>query len=133
MNVKIDDLSAAIARELNTYNDEIAEKIKAEAKDDANELAEAIRNDARSKYGGSGNYAKGWKAEKDYEGANNVRYIVKNKTNWQLTHLLEFGHAKWLWGKRTGGKVDGHEHIRPNADRIVRKFEEAVERIIKGG
>lgn len=133
MNVKIDELATAIQDTLLDYTEEVAAQVKEEAKADATELAEAIRNDAKNKFGGSGRYAKGWKSEKAYENEMDVRYVVKNKTDWQLTHLLEYGHAKWLFGKPTGGRVEGRAHIRPNADRIIKKFEKAIERIVKGG
>lgn len=130
--VSIDELAAAIQDTLLAYTEEVAQAVKEEAKADAEELKNAIAKDAKNKFGGSGRYAKGWKSVKAYESDLDIRYVVKNKTDWQLTHLLEYGHAKWLWGKNTGGRVEGRAHIRPNADRIVKKFEAAVERIVKG-
>lgn len=52
---------------------------------------------------------------------------IHNKTDYQLTHLLEKGHAK-----RNGGRVNPEVHIRPNEERAVKEFESRIKGAIEG-
>lgn len=70
----------------------------------------------------TGKYSKGWrqKVESERLGAT---LTVYNATSYQLTHLLENGHAS-----RNGGFVSGRPHIKPAQDKAEKK---AVEEITK--
>jgi hypothetical protein len=52
--------------------------------------------------------------------------LVHNKTDYQLTHLLEHGHAK-----RNGGRVAPKIHIRPNEEKAVKEFEKRIKGAIQ--
>jgi hypothetical protein len=54
-------------------------------------------------------------------------WVVHNATHYQLTHLLEHGHAK-----RGGGRVPGIPHIRLVEEEAIKEYTEAVERVIRG-
>lgn len=64
----------------------------------------------------SGRYAKGWVYEK---GKRTVNFrstgVIRNKTDPQLTHLLEYGHPLVRNGKVVGN-VEPKEHIREVAE-----------------
>ena len=51
---------------------------------------------------------------------------VWNATDYQLTHLLEFGHAD-----RSGGHVNAQPHIRPTEKKYRNKFIQILERDIR--
>lgn len=70
----------------------------------------------------TGDYKKGWRVTTEKRG----KKIVHNKTDYQLTHLLEFGHAN-VNGGRTPAKV----HIRPVAEEAVEKYIKETERLIR--
>ena len=74
----------------------------------------------------TGKYRKGWTVT-----FNQLRYgleaIVHNK-RYMLTHLLESGHAKWLWGKDTGEEVRAFPHIAQVNEEAQKMLEEEIER-----
>ena len=76
----------------------------------------------------SGRYRKGWTVT-----FNQLRYgleaIVHNK-DYQLTHLLESGHAKWLWGRNTGEDVQAFEHIAQVNEEAQKMLEEEIRRSV---
>lgn len=110
MKVSIDGLADAIAKELSTYDAEVTVATKRAVEKVAEECRKDISNGA-SVFNGS-KYAKSWKKKLSYYSAKENRYTVYS-TRYQLTHLLEYGHEKWVWGTYTGGRVTGKPHIRP--------------------
>lgn len=68
-------------------------------------------------------YAEGWARKKDKGGG----YTVYNKTNWQLTHLLENGHVIRN-GKGTYGRARGIKHIAPVEEWANGELVERIER-----
>ena len=52
--------------------------------------------------------------------------MVWNKTNYQLTHLLEFGHVT-----RNGGRTRALPHIRPIEEKYNVKFVDKLEKRIR--
>ena len=74
----------------------------------------------------TGKYRKGWTVT-----FNQLRYgleaVVHNKV-YMLTHLLESGHAMWLWGKDTGEDVQAFEHIVKVNEEAQRMLEEQIQR-----
>lgn len=74
---------------------------------------------------GSGKYKRSWTVT-----FNKLRYgleaVVHNK-DYQLTHLLESGHAKWLWGRDTGEEVKAFPHIADVNEEAQRQLEQELE------
>lgn len=120
----IDNIASVLADELQKYSDEVAEEAKQAVDDVSQELVENIKNDSPKK---TGKYAKGWTSKVEYEDKNNKRVRVYNKTDYQLTHLLEYGHAK-----AGGGRVEGKAHIRPNEEKAIKQLEKKIEEAVKG-
>ena len=71
----------------------------------------------------TGKYAKGWRCKITDSGRGNKSARVHNKTDYQLTHLLEKGHKK-RGGK---GRVKAYVHIAPAAKKWTEKFEQLCE------
>jgi hypothetical protein len=111
------DIAAEIQRVLQGYVAGISEQIETDKKEVATELKNYLAHNSPKK---SGDYRKGWRVKKSGK-----KYIVHNKTSYQLTHLLEHGHAK-----RGGGRVDARVHIAPAEEMFVREFLDRVERAI---
>ena len=60
------------------------------------------------------------------QNTNSLDVVVHSKNRYQLTHLLENGHAK-----RGGGRVREIPHIGPAEEIGIRELEERIERALK--
>ena len=109
MKVSIDGLAAAIEKELNTYDGQVAVATKQAVEKVAESCRKEISQNAPER---TGNYAKSWKKKLAYYSAKENRYTIYS-TKYQLTHLLEYGHSKWVYGYYMGGRVSAKPHIRP--------------------
>ena len=78
-----------------------------------------------------GRYAKGWRYERGKKVKGVTMSYVRNKTDPQLTHLLEFGHPLVRNGK-TVGNVAPQEHIKPVADWCAEEANKRIQQKIGG-
>lgn len=115
----MDDISKEIARALSDYTEEVTEGLESAKKEVAKTAVKKLKVSSPKL---SGDYAKGWRAKKV-----GSSYVVHNKTNYQITHLLEYGHAK-----QNGGRVPGDPHIRPAEQEAIDEYVARVERVIRG-
>lgn len=58
-----------------------------------------------------GLYNQGWKAYRYRVTDGHYKVTIANTTKPTLTHLLERGHAMFIWGKPTGRRVRAIPHI----------------------
>lgn len=105
------DLAGEIMKCLQEYTEEVVEALEKTEKELADEAVGTLKQTSPKK---SGKYARSWTQTKQGK-----KRIVHNR-RYQLTHLLEKGHAK-----RNGGRVAARVHIAPVEQRISK---EAVER-----
>lgn len=70
----------------------------------------------------SGRYAKGWSTKK----IDNMT-VIYNRTDYQLTHLLENGHDIVKNGKKVG-HYNGIKHIKPVEETVQERMVEEVEK-----
>lgn len=119
MVTNINNLSSEIAEQVALYTREVKEEIEAAKQEVSKELVNNLKRDSPKK---TGDYQKGWRIKKDKKSNK-----IHNKTDYQLTHLLEKGHAK-----RNGGRVNPEVHIRPNEERAVKEFESRIKGAIEG-
>lgn len=93
----------------------------------AKEAASKLKNTSPKK---TGKYARGWTVKKDKGTAGIETYIVHNKTNYQLTHLLERGHV--IRNKKgTYGRTSPQIHIAPVEEWAVDEVVKEIERELK--
>lgn len=123
-NIKIEDLASTIAKELTEYSQEVTDGIKAEVKTVAKECKNEIQPNSPVD---TGSYRKGWQVKTAYESSSDIRVVIRNRTDYQLTHLLEYGHAKV-----NGGRVNGKPHIRPAEEHAEQKLIKKVKVVVKG-
>ena len=114
----ISNLTREIQKQLQYYAADVKEKVEAIQNQSAKALVNDLKRDSPQK---SGDYAKGWRIKRTPK-----KLIVHNATNYQLTHLLEHGHAK-----KNGGRVQPQVHIRPNEERAVQDYIDKIERAIE--
>lgn len=125
--VKADKLADAVNEILKAYGDHVTAGMKEAVKKIADEAKRETRNASPKR---TGKYRKGW-AVKDTSTRLSAEAIVHNRTSYQLTHLLEKGHALRRGG-RTIGHVKAFPHIGPAEERAVKNFEKAVEKLAEG-
>ena len=122
--VRVGQLADAVLGELQAYDQEAADAVRKTVKTVARDGRKEIQ--AKSPVD-TGIYQRGWKDTVVYEGSMGVRVLIHNETSYQLTHLLEHGHAR-----TGGGRVAGKPHIRPaeeNMERsLIRKLKEVLEK-----
>ena len=88
------------------------------------EAVQRLRNTSPKK---SGSYARGWSLKKVKSRANVTDVIVHNRTDYQLTHLLENGHV--IRNKKGEyGRTRPIKHIAPVAEWAENELPNDIER-----
>lgn len=123
MSVRPEELATEIAAALSEYQQEVTEGLKKEIQSVAKECLHEIQAKSPVK---TGEYKRGWKSAVAFEGPNDIRIEIYNAKKPQLTHLLEFGHAK-----RRGGRVEGIPHIYPAEQMAEKKLFEKAKAVVK--
>ena len=118
--IYISALAREIAETLSNYSDEVAEKVRSAADEVATLGVKQLKITSPKRTGG---YAKGWTVKT----AGSAK-IIHNRTSYQLTHLLEHGHAK-----AGGGRVSGKPHIGPTEEMVIQEFTRKTEEAISNG
>ena len=122
--VRIDQLAAAVMEGLTEYADLAADELKKAVK----KAGTAVRKDIEANAPkDTGKYAKSWAVKTTKETSNSLEVTVHSRNRYQLSHLLEFGHAK-----RGGGRVPGKAHIAPAEERAERTLEQEIEKALRG-
>lgn len=125
MKVKLDALAQAIQKELEQYHKLTNEQIKATVREVGQETKATIQATSPKR---SGKYAKSWAVKTLNENSNSLHVVVHSRNKYQLTHLLEFGHAK-----RNGGRTKAIPHIAQAEQEAVTSFENKVKEILENG
>lgn len=127
MSIKPEELEKALKNYLNTYAEDIEDDV-VECVDQVTKAAktELVNVSPRGKGKRDTPYYKGWTIKLQKKGKGKYTKVVWNRTNYQLTHLLEFGHVT-----RNGGRTKPIEHIRPVEEKYKVEFVDLLERKIR--
>ncbi|MCW6665310.1 HK97 gp10 family phage protein [Aerococcaceae bacterium NML191219] len=123
--VSIDALSQTIMKELNRYNKATSDDMKQIVKEVAQDVKKDIQSSAPKS---TGKYAKSWAVKTTKQSSNSLSLIVHSRHKYQLTHLLEFGHAK-----RGGGRVSARPHIAQAEEQGNKALEEKIKERLGNG
>lgn len=118
-NENINTAGAAIAEALAEYDQEIADATKRITDEVAKEAVDDLKKSSPKL---TGSYRKGWRKKQSYADRRTKRNTVYNETDYQLTHLLEYGHAS-----RNGGRVRAIQHIAPVEQAAIEALQERIE------
>lgn len=122
--VRIDQLANAINESLREYADLAAADMKASISDAGKAVRKEISATAPK---ATGKYKKSWRAKKIYEDSTRLTVLVHSPKRYNLTHLLENGHAK-----RGGGRVSARPHIAPAEEKGEAQLMRDLEKKLAG-
>lgn len=131
---KYGSLAKTIQEELLNVGVEVSDEMQAVFDEVGKEAAQTLRKTSPKNPKGkhSGRYAKGWVYERGKRGnGQKGAGVVRNKTDPQLTHLLEYGHPIVRDGKVVGN-AEAIEHIRPVADWVAKETEKRLTKLLGG-
>lgn len=100
------DIKVAMSKLLAEYGDEINEVAQEVVKQAGKEGAK-IASQKSAGHRRTGSYIKGWTSTVETGKYGTVFVKVYNKTDWQLTHLLNDG----FYSVRAGRRIEGDKHI----------------------
>lgn len=119
-----------IQKILGTYSKELDDALYEEAQRIAKEGVQELKNTSpinQKNTTNKGRYKRGWRMEIE-KGFGTVQATIYNKTDYQLTHLLEKPHLL-----RNGQKSIPKVHIKPVEEKCIREFEEKITKRIEEG
>ena len=119
----------AIAQALLDYDQDVTDGLKKDVKAAAKEVVADVKSSSPKR---TGKYAKGWGVKTAYESNDDICVVVHNKTNWQLTHLLENGHACKNGTGRKYPNVKAYPHIKQAEEKAIEKLGNKVKVRIEG-
>ena len=114
--VSIDELGNVISKEFEEYVELTTEEVKSICKEVADDCKKKIEDEAPVD---TGRYKRSWSVTETERKRMGVTYTVHSKTQYQLTHLLEYGHAK-----RGGGRTKAQPHIIKGEELAIKELKE---------
>lgn len=117
-------ISVQMRKILDAYEDRVKNVYEVSVSRVSREAVQRLRNTSPKK---SGSYARGWSLKKVKSRANVTDVIVHNRTDYQLTHLLENGHV--IRNKKGEyGRTRPIKHIAPVAEWAENELPNDIER-----
>ncbi|MCQ5141460.1 HK97 gp10 family phage protein [Enterocloster bolteae] len=122
--VTVGGMADAIMEGLLEYADLATDVMKGCVKKAGNTVKKETQENAPVK---SGKYGKSWAVKRRRETSHMLEVVVHSKDRYQLTQLLEKGHAR-----RGGGRVKAFPHIGPAEEKGIRELEDGIRRGLGG-
>lgn len=116
--VKIDDMADEIMKGLEEYASLASDTLKDAVKKAGDTAKKEVKENAPKR---TGAYKKSWTVKKIKETSNSLELVVHSKSKYQLTHLLENGHAT-----RNGGRTKAMPHIKPAEEKAIKQLQEDI-------
>lgn len=127
--VSVDQLAPAVKSGLEEYAKLCAQDMKDAVMKVTKEAKKEVTNNSNAR---TGRYKKNWSYKKVNENSQKLETVVYNKApTYRLAHLLEHGHVKVLWGRRTNQRVRAFPHILPVQEKVEKNLEEEIQRRLK--
>lgn len=125
---KLTDLDKVVNDILTDYAGQLTDGMKLAVKTVAENAKEETKAGSPVSKNGKrrGKYRKGW-AVRTEEDRMSASSIVHNRTDYQLAHLLEKGHAL-----RNGGRAKAIPHIKPAEEKAIKELQRMVEKLAQG-
>lgn len=127
--IRADQLLEAVQGQLEDYASEITDGVLEAIEQTAKEALQRVK--LKSPVGNRGRYKKGWRLKEVFRSGTSARYRVQNATDWQLTHLLEYGHDLSGFAKG-GGRVPAKPHISPAYEQAEKDLEKKIRKVVEG-
>lgn len=127
MRVDANRFWAAVEQAVDESVTEVAEQAQDAIAKVGKDAARDVRARARREFGGTGEYARGWKVDTHKAGMHTTA-TVHNTTQPSLAHLLELGHEQFVMGRDTGRRYPGVKHLEPAFEAGTRELEELMRR-----
>ena len=126
--INIKDFEKEITKHLKRYSKVTSEEVQKAARDIAKEAVKDVQSKSpMSNTSRRGKYKEGWGAQKVEDG-----YVVRNKDEYRLTHLLEKCHVIRDGTGRKVGEAKPQVHIKPVEIEAIKNFEKRIDEIAKG-
>lgn len=121
------DIGAEIMKELESYSNEVAERVNKAAKQYSGKLRKELSETSPKRDSSEKHYSEGWKTTQTEKEQAISKFTVYNANKPGLTHLLENGHAV------NGGtqRVKPIPHIAPAEEKVIDEFMNEVEKAIQ--
>lgn len=131
-------MAEEIVNAMKLYTKDVEEGIEKDVNDCADDGVKMLKNTAMPPASESGTakpmtrrqwkeYAKSWQRKIDNK-TNNITATIHNKEHYQLTHLLEFGHAT-----RDGKRTRAFAHIKPTYEKLEDQLLKQIKKTIEKG
>lgn len=125
--IKPEKLEKELMNCLVNYKEDIEDDVKEVTNSIVKEAVKEIKEvSPRGKGNRKTSYHKGWTKQRGKQNKGTYTVKIYNKTNYQLTHLLEFGHAT-----RNGGMTKAIPHVRPVEEKYNDKYEKTLTTVIR--
>ena len=126
-NIKPEELQKVLNEYLEDYKEDIDEDVIETVDEVTKEARDELKQTSpRRGIARENQYYKGWAVKLKKKNKGVYHKVVWNKTNYQLTHLLEFGHTT-----RNGGRTKAIPHIRPVEEKYKVEFVDKLEKKIR--